>query len=110
MNNPHISTLVFIVSIRNFDKFSVVPNFSANMGKPYPSPDDLEFSCYESLFLTYSCVNPHLACVSKRWLSEKIHLFFPVSKNPHLECHPVSTLENTRLDSGSCFVSVSRYW
>ena len=110
VNNPHISTLVFIVSIPNFDKFSVVPNFSANIGKPFPSPDDLEFSCYETLFPTYSCENPHLAFVSKRRLCVKIHFSFPVSRNLHLECHPVSSLENNRLDSGLCLASVSRYW
>ena len=78
VNNPHISTLVFIVSISNFDKFSLVSNFSANIGKPFPSPDDLEFSCYETLFPTYSCENPHLAFVSKRRLWVKIHFSFPV--------------------------------
>ena len=110
MNNPHISTLVFSVSIPNFDKFLCGSQL------------------FQQILVNLSQVlmiwNFHVTkfCFSRirKWIHIS-HLFpnagwvwrftsFPVSRNLHLDCHPVSSLENIRLDSGLCFVSVSRYW
>ena len=65
MNNLHISTLVFIAPIQNFDEFSVVLKLLLqileNLSQVLETPS-----------LTYSCVSPHIGHVSRRWLKHRL--------------------------------------
>ena len=69
----HWSLLVQFQILMNSQWF---PNSFANFGKPFPCIDDMRFAWNETPSLTYSCVSPHLASVSRRWLSPKNHLSF----------------------------------
>ena len=70
----------------------------------------LGFARCETPFLTFSCVSPHFASVSRGGLSPKSRFSFPVSRNQHCECFTVASLESARLGigTGSCLASVSR--
>ena len=69
MNNLHIKLLVFIGWVQNLINSLWFQTSFANIGKPSASNDGLGSSCYVTLFLTFSCVNPHLALASWCWLS-----------------------------------------
>ena len=51
-----------------------------------------------------------LAPVPWRWPSLKVHLSVPVSWCWKIECHVVASLENTLINFGWCFASVSCRW
>ena len=61
---------------------------------------------YETPSLTYSYVFPHLASVSRRWLSPQNHFSYPA----FFECLLVASLENAWLDFGSCLASYKNKW
>ena len=48
------------------------PNSFAHVRRPFPSIGGLRLARCETLFLTYSCVSPHLASVSRRWLKHRL--------------------------------------
>ena len=102
------SIFVCMVSIQNFDDFSMISNFFCKFKKIFPSIAGLGFARCETPFLTYSCVSPHFASVSRGGLSPERRFSFPVSRNLHFECFTVASLESARLGTGSCLAPVSR--
>ena len=92
---PHIKTLVFIASIANVEQPAVIPNFFCENWKTF-----VKYWWFEIIMLLNS-VFVFTASTSFFELVEfEDSSLSLVSKSLHVECFPVTSLENIRLDLG----------